>query len=514
MQEREQEQERIRAEHGFRLRLILDKAYKLGEGRTAEVYLGAFHREGNERHGCHVDWHLCAVKRVQADRESQLAGLEEAFALRRLGSHPHIVNLISVLDELSLNKSHLHPDTSVDNPPRLLVVLEYLPGSLASFVKRNPQAVTLSQWLTWAQQLASVVEWLHGRGCVHGDIKKENILLTSDLTVKLCDFSSVLFSNAAVPATEVYSVGTPAFRAPELFTAVNWSPSEEQGLAHPALSFTIDVFSLGVVLYTLASGVDPSQRASSVMAMRQRQFLFFRQEEDDRMERLNEQGVTYPTILEGESVSPDFMGSPKIGESYVHIPGNLLARLLDPSPFPCGIITSAPPQRPTMNASTSSSTSSTRAVSLNVLSRSEFPSLTRCSSMNTSSTIERAIRRSNSAHHPKEEKTYRRDANLSSLRRAEKTEDSKQKFLSLPNHPSHFVREVMDSTPPSPTRSSFAMDVRPYEDGAPPMILPGGGRLPDELRDLIKSMVAPRPEDRPTASQVRAVLDRIVLTEL
>ena len=108
---------------------------------------------------------MCAVKRVDADRESQLAGLEEAFALRRLGPHPHIVQLITVLDELRWRSDA--PSTSNDapsvpngGPPRLLIVLEYLPISLASFMERQRQSVQLIHWITCAIKLARTVEWL------------------------------------------------------------------------------------------------------------------------------------------------------------------------------------------------------------------------------------------------------------------------------------------------------------------------------------------------------------------
>ena len=36
----------------------------------------------------------------------------------------------------------------------------------------------------------------------------------------------------------------------------------------------------------------------------------------------------------------------------------------------------------------------------------------------------------------------------------------------------------------------------------PALILPGGGRLPDKLRDLINEMVDPNPEERPSAAEV------------
>ena len=47
---------------------------------------------------------------------------------------------------------------------------------------------------------------------------------------------------------------------------------------------------------------------------------------------------------------------------------------------------------------------------------------------------------------------------------------------------------------------------RHYADGMPPMILPGGGRLPDAARDLLIRMLKTDPEQRPTASEVKQAL--------
>ena len=54
--------------------------------------------------------------------------------------------------------------------------------------------------------------------------------------------------------------------------------------------------------------------------------------------------------------------------------------------------------------------------------------------------------------------------------------------------------------------ASEPIDTRPYSDGAPALILPGGDRFPDKLRDLVRVMVSPNPEDRPSASLVLATL--------
>lgn len=96
-EERERERARIRQSNSeIDFRLCPAKSYLLGEGRHCNVYLGSYRIKSQG------EWQLCAVKRLHADRQSQLLGLDEAFALRRLGAHPHVIKLISVRDEVAL----------------------------------------------------------------------------------------------------------------------------------------------------------------------------------------------------------------------------------------------------------------------------------------------------------------------------------------------------------------------------------------------------------------------------
>ncbi|KAK0519374.1 hypothetical protein OC842_007475 [Tilletia horrida] len=52
-------------------------------------------------------------------------------------------------------------------------------------------------------------------------------------------------------------------------------------------------------------------------------------------------------------------------------------------------------------------------------------------------------------------------------------------------------------------------DLRPYADGSPPIVLPGGGRLPDAARDLLRAMLETDPRRRPSAVEVLAALERL-----
>lgn len=309
------------------------------------------------------EWRLCAVKRLHADTTSQLVGLDEAYALRRLGKHPGIVQLIDIVDEMltspqappqapsasstpgrlvSLNPDasheaneaavqhhrklehsdfpgkpdqHIKPDAHFPPPdkadsPRLLILLELLPHSLGSYVNAHPQAVDLTQWLEWAIQLSAAVGYMHSRGAIHGDIKLDNCLLTRDLRLKLCDFNSTLWIDPNNLPTDGAGLGTPAYSAPEL-TSSPWgmgggwghTPSlssshsgsgygEGQQAQRGGFGLPVDVWAMGVCLYSLASGRAPFARATSMVDMLHRKPLFWQAEECDRMRRLTlDQGL-------------------------------------------------------------------------------------------------------------------------------------------------------------------------------------------------------------------------------
>lgn len=91
-------------------------------------------------------------------------------------------------------------------------------------------------------QVVSAVNATHHAGICHLDIKLENILIADDYTIRLCDFGF------ATSLTKVNSVvlGTVGYMAPEI--------AAELG---PYDGAKADIFSMGVLLYTMAFGSPP-----------------------------------------------------------------------------------------------------------------------------------------------------------------------------------------------------------------------------------------------------------------
>ncbi|XP_053544765.1 MAP/microtubule affinity-regulating kinase 4 isoform X3 [Bombina bombina] len=93
------------------------------------------------------------------------------------------------------------------------------------------------------RQIVSAVHYCHQKNIVHRDLKAENLLLDSDANIKIADFG---FSNEFTPGGKLDTFcGSPPYAAPELFQGKRYNGPE------------VDVWSLGVILYTLVSGSLP-----------------------------------------------------------------------------------------------------------------------------------------------------------------------------------------------------------------------------------------------------------------
>ena len=158
-------------------------------------------------------------------RDLQQQFLNEAQIVGGL-SHPNIVALYDV-------------GTNPDGAPYL--VMEYVEGkTLEATLEAGP--LPLPRVGKWGGDLATALEQAHRAKIVHGDIKPDNILVTPDEQIKLGDFGVARLTTHITSKGEV--LGTPAYLSPEQILG------ESQDTRS-------DIFSLGIVLYQMATGRRP-----------------------------------------------------------------------------------------------------------------------------------------------------------------------------------------------------------------------------------------------------------------
>ncbi|KRZ77855.1 Serine/threonine-protein kinase STK11, partial [Trichinella papuae] len=183
---------------------------------------------------------LCrrAVKIFKKQRLKRIVNGEQDVAnevrlLRRL-CHQNVVQVYDVI---------------VDNEKqKLYLVLEYCVGSLQLMLDRSvPKRLPRWQAHQYFVQLLDGLDYLHGMGVVHKDIKPGNLLVTVGERLKISDFG-VAEALSAYAGNDLISVarGTPKFQPPEI----------AQGCSS-FHGFLVDVWSAGVTLYNLVSGQYP-----------------------------------------------------------------------------------------------------------------------------------------------------------------------------------------------------------------------------------------------------------------
>lgn len=133
-------------------------------------------------------------------------------------------------------------------------VCEYIEGqTLRQWMHDNPQP-DLSKVRELAQQIAAAVRVFQRMGMLHRDLKPENIMLTTESKIKLIDFGTVRvrgLQDISSPLAEDTPAGTVDYIAPEFLVG-------ELGL------YRSDIFSLGVILYEMCTGVLPYKAVSRV----------------------------------------------------------------------------------------------------------------------------------------------------------------------------------------------------------------------------------------------------------
>ncbi|KAI8900437.1 kinase-like domain-containing protein [Globomyces pollinis-pini] len=157
----------------------------------------------------------------------------------RLKQEKQIMNEKNILFEL---KHPLLVDLyhTFQSPSNLFMVLEFVAGGDLFSLLRKSKTFTEPQGKFYICEVITVLEYLHSMRVVYRDLKPENILLDSTGHIKLADFG---FAKRLVTTTSSFC-GTPDYIAAEI-------------VASKPYTFTVDWWSLGVLIFELISGKTP-----------------------------------------------------------------------------------------------------------------------------------------------------------------------------------------------------------------------------------------------------------------
>ncbi len=159
----------------------------------------------------------------------------EVDRLLRVAEHPHIVTLL---------------DANLQHDPPFYAMALLRAGSLGQFCQDGARLDDCAQAARWFEQIVRALEFAHGKGLLHCDLKPANVLLDEENNVRLADFGQSHLRGEAARA-----LGTLNYMAPEQAVVAG----ENQDPPDPSVSW--DIYSLGATIYSLLTGQPPHSHA-------------------------------------------------------------------------------------------------------------------------------------------------------------------------------------------------------------------------------------------------------------
>ena len=195
----------------------------LGEGGKKKVYLA--HDTVLDR-----DVAFALIKTEKLDESARTRIKREVQSMGRLGDHPHMVNVYDFGDH--------------EGQP--FIVLPLLPGGdIEGLIKNAPDhKLPLDKCMDITRSVCKGLEFAHGKGIIHRDIKPGNVWMSADGTAKVGDFGLAVAVDLSRLTQAGMMVGTVSYMPPE------------QAMGGKVTA-KADLYSLGAMLYEMVTGRPP-----------------------------------------------------------------------------------------------------------------------------------------------------------------------------------------------------------------------------------------------------------------
>ena len=213
---------------------IIDSKYEILKllntgGMNSAIYL-ALDKKLNRQ------WAIKKVRKSSSQTTSML--MAEASIMKNL-DHPMLPRIVGIEED----------------PKFFYIIMDFVQGENLKTVVTSSGPQAQDTVISWGVKLCDVLTYLHGKGIVYRDMKPANIMLSPDGNIKLIDFGIAreYKENASEDTT---ALGTEGYAAPEQYEGKGQTDART------------DVYGMGITLFQLLTGVNPSSYQENIFSIR------------------------------------------------------------------------------------------------------------------------------------------------------------------------------------------------------------------------------------------------------
>lgn len=213
---------------------IIDSKYEILKllntgGMNSAIYL-ALDKKLNRQ------WAIKKVRKSSSQTTSML--MAEASIMKNL-DHPMLPRIVGIEEDSKF----------------FYIIMDFVQGENLKTVVTSSGPQAQDTVVSWGVKLCDVLTYLHGKGIVYRDMKPANIMLSPDGNIKLIDFGIAreYKENASEDTT---ALGTEGYAAPEQYEGKGQTDART------------DVYGMGITLFQLLTGVNPSSYKENIFSIR------------------------------------------------------------------------------------------------------------------------------------------------------------------------------------------------------------------------------------------------------